>query len=169
MDEPTVAPLVLVLVVEENLHATYNSIHDTRLWVKVGLTSKARGPFIGSFNPPQRTPQKVVTEKGFDALIQTYGPRPLHGWPPVRATVSQTNNLAHATSTGACGNSESRAPGLTRRPALGGCVVVGPVARRRSGPRPPAASPAHSRLLRVARAPAAAAARSTLRQVAAGL
>jgi hypothetical protein len=57
---------------------------------------------------------------------------------------------------------------LTRRPAPGGRVVVGPVARRRSGPRPPAASPAHSRLLlRVTRAPAAAA-KSILLQVAAG-
>jgi hypothetical protein len=42
----------------------YNSIHNTQLWAKVGLTSKGRGPFIGSFKPPQRSPQTVVTEKG---------------------------------------------------------------------------------------------------------
>jgi hypothetical protein len=30
----------------------YNSIHDTRLWVKVGLTSEARGPIYYSDSNP---------------------------------------------------------------------------------------------------------------------
>jgi hypothetical protein len=50
----------LVSVVEENLHATLqlDTQHAFVAGVKVGLTSKARGPFICSFKPPQRTPQK---------------------------------------------------------------------------------------------------------------
>ncbi len=97
-------------------------------------------------------------------------PEPIRLGSPKRiiGAASQNNEYpAHATTSCLALLSESLAPGLTRRPAPCGRVVVGPVARRRSGPRLPAASQVHSQLMRVARAPAAAA-RSILRQVAAG-
>ncbi len=144
----------MVSVVEENLHATLQL--DTRhAIVGKGRThERSLRPFYWFVQTSSTVSPKGRDRKGFDARIQTSGPIPLHGWRAryERAPVSQSNNLAHATSTGACGNSESRAPGLTRRPAPCDRVVVGPVARRSSGPRPPAASPAHSRLMQVARA-----------------
>ena len=64
MDEPAVAPLVLVLVVEENLHATLQLDTQHAIWVKVGLTSEARGPIYYSDSKPVTIfARSIVTRK----------------------------------------------------------------------------------------------------------
>ena len=83
MDEPTVAPLVLVSVVEENLHATLQ-LNTQHAFVGKGRThERSSRPFYYSDSKPVTIfARSIVTRKRFDsmALLVRIGVAPEPVW-----------------------------------------------------------------------------------------